>query len=189
MLQKWSIRYALASLQPPVNPVCSDPGELPNRQNEATAVLEPESTRQELLARIARLEDALSPVARWSMETETDLTPTGCGQWIQLVPRKSGPPPETPTSLPYRTYCYELDAARRDRWQRGSDPGPGDVVSSAAGRRRSAPGSGAGAGHARPAIKPHNALTKPAGRRRALSKDCRNTSRRFNIIAIRHWWL
>ena len=72
-------------------------------------MLAAKSTRQELLARIARLEDALAAVARWSMETATDPTATGYGQWIQLVPRKPGAPPETPPPLRYRTDRDELD--------------------------------------------------------------------------------
>ena len=56
------------------------------------------------------MEDALRAVARWPMGTATDLIATGYGHWIQLVPRTSGPPPETPPSLQGRTDRYELDA-------------------------------------------------------------------------------
>jgi hypothetical protein len=71
-------------------------------------MLEAESTRQELLARIARLEDAPAAVARWSMETATDLTAIGYGQRVQSVPRTSGSPAETPPPLLDQTENYEL---------------------------------------------------------------------------------
>ena len=71
-------------------------------------MLEAESTRQQLLKRIARQEDARAAIAQWSMETATDLTAIGYGQWIQLVPRTSGPPPER--RLGYDIDRYELDA-------------------------------------------------------------------------------
>jgi hypothetical protein len=52
------------------------------------AGLEPEPDRSQLLAHIARLEDALGMVQRWSLETATDLTPAGYDRWAQLVPYK-----------------------------------------------------------------------------------------------------
>jgi hypothetical protein len=69
-------------------------------------MLEPDPTQQQ---HIAKLEDALRGVERWSFETATDLTAAGYSQWAQLVPREPTAESEIVPLSADQPDSYELD--------------------------------------------------------------------------------
>jgi hypothetical protein len=70
-----------------------------------------ETTREDLLEHIARLESVLRGILKWSAETATDLTGTGLDQWGVLVP----PGPSYPVEAASRPAPYDANY-RMDHW-------------------------------------------------------------------------
>jgi hypothetical protein len=70
-------------------------------------MIEREPTREDLLERITKLEEALRSVERWSFDTATDLTAAGYEDWSTLIPWTPGAAaePSLPASDPAH---YEL---------------------------------------------------------------------------------
>jgi hypothetical protein len=71
-------------------------------------MIEREPTREDLLERVSKLEEALRRVERWSFDTATDLTEAGYDQWSALLPwtPTAATEPSSPASDPAP---YELD--------------------------------------------------------------------------------
>jgi hypothetical protein len=74
--------------------------------NKVSAMPEPDPRCLELRERITTLEDARRAVARWSMETATDLTAAGHDKWARLVPCKPAVRRSSSTT-PQTTSCTD----------------------------------------------------------------------------------